>query len=70
MHSTTFDRHPNITFLHHGDFSGDVEVVFDDLSVVKIPFSALVSLVAKWAREVRLAKLEGASEREVLGLPP
>jgi hypothetical protein len=70
VHSTTFERHPEITFLHRGDFSGDVEVVFDDLSVVKIPFDALVSLVAKWAREVKLAKLEAAKEREVLGLPP
>jgi len=69
MHSTTFNRHPEITFLHHGDFSGSVEIVSDGVSFL-VPFDALVSLVAEWARTVRIAKLEDASEREVLGLPP
>jgi hypothetical protein len=68
VHTTTFDRHPEITFLHNGDFSGSVEIVSDGVSFL-VPFDALVSLVAKWALEVRIAELEAASEREVLGLP-
>jgi hypothetical protein len=74
MHTTKFKKNPEYTFHHNGDFSGDVEIVkYEETGQVSsralVPFDALVSLVAKWARDVRLAKLEDASEREVLGLP-
>jgi hypothetical protein len=78
MHTTKFEKNPEYTFHHNGNFSGNVTIVREryrdgpslvSTDEVEVPFDALVSLVAKWARDVRLAKLEDATEREVLGLP-
>lgn len=70
MHTTEFKKF-DVTFIHNGDFSGDVIIVRGDgEETFEVPFAALVSIVAAWARDVKIAKLEGANERKVLGLPP
>jgi hypothetical protein len=73
MHTIKFKKNPEVVFLHNGDFSGDVKIIrFKEgewSREVEVPFDALVSLVAKWARDVKIAKLEDASEHEILGLP-
>jgi len=58
MHS--FDAPSGATYFHNGDFSGDVEFIVGEnlYTEVKIPFTDLKALVAKYVRNARVEWLE------------
>lgn len=58
------------TALRNGDYSGDVEICSSiDGQKLVVPFAFLFYIVAGYVRDRKLAALEQASEREVMGLP-
>lgn len=74
MHSTycedgggmTGRPHRQITAIHHGDFSGDVEFFEDGKTLGTIPAFAIEQLVANRVRQDRVAMLEQANWHEIL----
>ena len=65
MHTTKIDDH---SFIHDGDFHGPVTLVALDGSRVVIAASTLIEFVSEIVRRERLARLEQAGARELLGL--
>jgi hypothetical protein len=73
MHSTTLR---NYTILHHGDYSGDVEIVRhveDPLEAdanfrVTVPADILFRFVADAVRLRRISQLENMTDQQILGL--
>lgn len=89
MQTTTFDNELGlgpIHFIHHGDFSGDVEISLPRTAVkepespqppgapdhllVTVPFAALKAIVAAKVRGDAERRLENMDDDEVLGLLP
>jgi hypothetical protein len=67
MHSFDVGK---ITFLHNGDFSGDVQIVMPPVHGVRaglhVPFAALKALVAKYVRQEKISALEHSTDDELL----
>jgi len=65
MHTTEGETH---RFIHHGDFSGNVEIVSKerDKTVAVVPFADLKRFVARWVRSERLDQLENMTDDELL----
>lgn len=64
MHTTESTR---FRFHHNGDFSGDVIAVDKATNVeTHIPFTDIKTLVAEQVRRERIARLEDASDDEIL----
>ncbi len=69
--------HGDQTFLHNGDYSGDVTITglhwsFDEAGqsyTATIPFAALASFVAEAVRDARTSRLEEMEPWALLGLP-
>lgn len=79
MHS--FDAPSGVTYFHHGDLSGNVEVTLPvahggasferdghHVAPVEIPAADLKALVAEWLRNEKIARLENATNDEVFDL--
>lgn len=62
-HTSTIGK---TTFIHNGDFEGEVEVRNGDQSMV-LPFADIKGIVAEFVRNQRIEKLEQASVEELLG---
>lgn len=73
MHTSKFGE---VTFIHNGDYSGDVTLVVDlaarcgskQAEDFVVPNSVLVAFVAQQVRAARIAELENKSSEELLGL--
>lgn len=78
--SHTFEWLDGVTFIHNGDFSGDVEIMVESHRIeqagrapdgkpytyVKIPFEAIEAIVAEKVRSELAAELETASVERLL----
>lgn len=64
MHTTVYK---DTRFHHNGDFSGDIRIVRDGREM-EVPFKDILALVARFVRDERIAVLEQATPREILGL--
>lgn len=63
MHTT----HSNdTTFVHHGDYSGDV-IINHGGDSIEVPAEDLLSFAAEYVRQHRIRQLEEASIDEMLG---
>lgn len=64
MHMTTRGE---TRFTHDGDFGGDVAIECRG-KAMSVPFADLLGLVAEFVRRVRVARVEGETDREAIGL--
>ena len=71
MHST---RHGGVVFIHHGDYSGHVEIRLacpgegDEHHAVTVPNDALLAFVADQIRRRLIDDIEDMSADEVLAI--
>lgn len=61
-----------ITFHHHGDFTGDVHIDEPDPGIpsIIVPMTDLLEFVALAVQQKKIAALEAASTKEILGFTP
>ena len=65
MHTTECETH---RYHHHGDYSGDVEIVHKATgeTVAFVPFDELLLLVAEYRRDVLTRRLEEMSAIDLI----
>lgn len=73
MHS--FDAPSGRTYFHDGDMSPGSDVLFHQTvrgqeATVYVPMADILALAAQHVRSREIARLEEASDEELLGLPP
>lgn len=70
MHSFTCSK--GFTFLHNSDFSGNVEIVrkpgAEPVKSFYVPASSLLEFVANYVMNEKIAELESATAKEILGI--
>ena len=71
MHTT---QSGNTTFIHNGDYSGEVEIIRSDpagkTTRIIVPFRDLVAIVASAVRQARTTAIEAMNDADLLGIDP
>lgn len=68
-HTTTYAApYGDILFHHNGDFDGAVNITLPDGITIAVPFAALKHLVAAYARQRAISRIEELSDSIVLGI--
>lgn len=62
-------NHGNVTIHYNSDLSGDALIWTSRASEVRMPCAALLAFVAEYVSRERIAKLESATDAEILGTP-
>ena len=60
-------RTKQVTFIHDGDFNGDVKILFKG-NELEIPMDDLKSFMAHFLRSKKHARIDGMSDKQILGI--